>query len=153
MAGVSNWKHLWDENQKCLQGVCSGCAGRWFLQWQSCWGPAQSTSLRISVVPTVQLVSVFCFSSLFLAVSIHLSFACPWQGQTEVSPLCSILKGWESWSVTQLCSSKGNPFQMWCSFLVLSNGGGGAPRQMELFFQLICVVTLTLFCHYVAEVC
>lgn len=75
-SGVNKHKYLWAKHWKNLQGAHSSCPGCLFLPWQNVLGlSAGQVTVNHNCSHSMAAIGSSCFSSLFLVVSIHLSFA------------------------------------------------------------------------------
>lgn len=131
----------------------SGCADHWFILMSK----AARVLCRAGHWVLLHLYCVvgigsLCSSSLFLAISIHLSFACLCVGETKENPLFSVLRkagevGWRGWSLVLLfCSWWGKlshwEVPSWCWAVPL--WGMGWCRQSCSSFPF-CMVILIFF--------
>lgn len=73
-AGASKCKYLWDKNQCNLQKSVAAVLDIGLFSGERCWSLLQSMSLAILMLPLHGLHWYSCSSSLFLAISICLSF-------------------------------------------------------------------------------
>lgn len=90
-----------------------------------------------------------CFSFLFFAVSVHLSFAYLWLEQKQSGFLCGIQESWKIWLLTLLSLFWwGELFLAWKSPVVAEQHWLRRwydTGKMKLFFSLLCCVFSSFF--------